>query len=165
VEEFSTKRGTMKEVDVSIPRRMFWSDKLVNKKKCPLCHSILAPEYHSYVLVTWSGEEPSTFITGNNNGSFCPECPVVVLDRKGFEQIIEEMAESPDLGISSAGRFAVLGIVNTDAIPEDKKHLPPGDDNPIPLVEFLYETDTANRGGEGRHKGKRLSGNQRRRRR
>jgi hypothetical protein len=155
----------MNEIDVSIPRRMFWSDKLVNKKKCPLCHSSLAPEYHSYVLATWSGEEATPFITGNNNGSFCPECPVVVLDRKGFERTIEEMAGRPDLGISGAVQYAVLGIVNTDAIPEDKKHLPHGDDNPIPIVEFLHETDVANRGGEGRHKGKRLSGNQRRRRR
>jgi len=156
----------MKEIDVSIPRRMFWSDKLVNKKKCPLCHSTLAPEYQSYVMVTWSGEEATQFITGNNDGAFCPECPVVVLDRKGFERTIAEMVEKPDWGISGTVRFAVLGIVDVDAIPEDKKHLPLGDDdNPVPLVEFLLETDIANKSGEERHKGKRLSGNQRRRRR
>jgi len=33
--------------------------------------------------------------------------------------------------------FALLGIVDLDAIPEDKRDLPLGDDdNPIPLVEF-----------------------------
>lgn len=145
---------------------MFWSDKLVNKKKCPLCHSTLVIEYHSYVMATWSGEEATPYITGNDNGSYCPECPVVVLDRKGFERTIEEMAGRPDWEISGAVRFAVLGIVDMDAIPEDKQNLPlGGDDNPIPIVEFLHETDTANRSGEGLHKGKRLSGNKRRRRR
>ena len=144
---------------------MFWSDKLVNRRKCPLCHSMLVNEYQSYVMVTWSGEETTPFITGSNNGAFCPECPVVVLDRQGFERTIGEMAEKSDWGISGAVQFAVLGIVNMDAIPEDKKHLPPGDDNPIPIVEFLHETDTANKSGAGPHKGKRLSGNQRRRRR
>jgi hypothetical protein len=156
----------MGEIDVSIPRRMFWSDKVVNKRKCPLCHSMLENEYQTYVMVTRSGGEATPFITGNDNGFFCPECPVVVLDRKGFERTVEGLAERPDWGISGAVRFGVLGIVDMDAIPEEKKHLPLGsDDNPIAVVEFLHETDTANRSAEGTQKGKRLSGNQRRRRR
>jgi hypothetical protein len=145
---------------------MFWSDKLVNKKKCPLCHSTLENEYHQYIMAIQSGKETTTLATGNDFGAFCPECPVVVLDRKGFERVIGEMVkESPDLEISGGVSFFVIGIVNTDAVPEDKRHLPlGGDDNPIPLVEFLHEIDTANR-SESRHGGKRLSGNQRRRRR
>jgi hypothetical protein len=40
-----------------------------------------------------------------------------------------------------AQEFTVTGIVNSDAIPDEKKHLPLGDDdNPIPLVEFLNIT-------------------------
>jgi hypothetical protein len=145
---------------------MFWSDKLVNKKKCPLCHSALENEYHHYVMAVLSGGETTPFITGNDCGAFCPECSIVVLDKKGLEKVIEEIAERPDSGISGAVQFAVLGIVNMDAIPEDKRHLPLGDDdNPIPLVKFLSETDMANRGDSGRNIGKRLSGNQRRRRR
>jgi len=156
----------MKKVDVSIPRKMFWSDKLVNKKKCPLCHSTLENEYHTYMMVTRSGGETTPFMTGNDSGSFCLECPVVVLDRKGFEQAIEAMAERPDWGISGTVQFTVLGIVNIDAVPEDKRHIPLGDEgNPIPLVEFLSETEIAKKIGEDQHKGKRLSGNQRRRRR
>jgi len=156
----------MKKIDVSVPRRMFWSDKLVNKKKCPLCHSTLENEYQTYVMVTRSGGETTPFITGNESGAFCPECPVVVLDRKGFEQAIEAMAEKPDWGISGTVQFAVMGIVNIEAVPEDKRHIPLGDDdNPIPLVAFLSETDTANKSVGGQPKGKRLSGNQRRRRR
>jgi len=156
----------MKEIDVSVPRRMFWSDKLVNKRKCPLCHSMLENKYQTYVMVAQSGEEATPFITGNDNGAFCPECPVVVLDRKSFERAVEELAERPDSRISGSVQFGVLGIVDMDAIPEEKKHLPlGGDDNPISIVEFLRETNTANRSAEAPQKGKRLSGNQRRRRR
>jgi hypothetical protein len=156
----------MKKFDASVPRRMFWSDKLVNKKKCPLCHSTLENDYHTYMMVTRSGGETTPFIVGGDDGAFCPECPVVVLDRKGFERYIEAMVKKPDWGISGAVQFAVLGIVDIDAIPEDKHHIPVGeDDNPIPLVQFLSETDMPNKGGGRQHKGKRLSGNQRRRRR
>jgi len=38
---------------------------------------------------------------------------------------------------STSLEFAVLGIVDMSAIPEDKKGIPiGGNDNPIPLVEF-----------------------------
>jgi len=156
----------MKKFDASVPRKMFWSDKLVNKKKCPLCHSTLENEYQDYIIAIRRGEDITTLGAGNEYGAFCSECPVVVLDRKGFERFIGGIVkESPNLEISGAVSFVVLGIVNMDAVPEDKRHLPlGGDDNPIPLVQFLHEIDTANR-SESRHGGKRLSGNQRRRRR
>lgn len=156
----------MKKFDASVSRRMFWSDNLVNKKKCPLCHSALEKEYHQYIMAILTGKETTSLATGNDCGAFCPDCPVVVLDRKCFENIIGEAAQRPNWGISGAVQYVVLGIVNPDDIPEDKRHLPlGGDDNPIPLVEFLSELDMANRGASGRHIGKRLSGNQRRRRR
>jgi hypothetical protein len=146
---------------------MFWSDKLVNRKKCPLCHSALEKEYHTYGIAVVSGKEIRTLITGNDAGSFCPECPVVVLDRKGFDQVMEDIVrERPDWVMSDSLRYIVVGLVDTDAVPEDKRHLPPGsEDNPITVVEFLQEIDTANRNEGRRHEGKRLSGNQRRRRR
>jgi hypothetical protein len=157
----------MKKFDASIPRKMFWSDKLVNKKKCPLCRSALENEYHHYIIAIRRGEEITTFGVGNDYGAFCSECPVVVLDRKDFEGVVGGIVkENQDLGISGAVNFVVLGIVNTDAVPEDKRHLPMGgDDNPIPLVQFLHEIDTASKSEARRHEGKRLSGNQRRRRR
>ena len=156
----------MKKFDASIPRKMFWSESLVNKKKCPLCHSTLENEYHHYIIAVRTGKEITTLGVGNDYGSFCPECPVVVLDRKGFERVIGQIAEeSPDLGMSGAVSFLVIGIADMDAVPEDKRHLPlGGDDNPIPLVEFLREIDAASK-SEAQHKGKRLSGNRRRRRR
>jgi len=156
----------MKKFDVSIPRKMFWSDSLVNRKKCPLCHSTLENEYHHYIMAVRSGKEITTLGVGNDYGSFCPECPVVVLDRKGFERSVEGIVkENPDWKMSGDVSLAVIGIVNMDTVPEDQRHLPMvSDGNPIPLVEFLREIDTANK-SESWHGGKRLSGNQRRRRR
>jgi hypothetical protein len=156
----------MKKFDASIPRKMFWADRLVNKKKCPICHSTLENEYHHYILAIRRGEEITTLGVGTDYGAFCAECPVVALDRKGFERYVGEIVEeNPDWKMSSDVRFVVVGIVNIDAIPEDKRHLTLGsDDNPIPLVSFLQEIDTANK-SESRHGGKRLSGNRRRRRR
>ena len=156
----------MKKFDASVRRRMFWSDKLVNKKKCPLCRSALENEYHHYIMAIQNGKETTTLASGNDYGAFCPECPVVVLDRKGVESVVAGIfKENPDWEMSGAVSFVVIGIVNMEAVPEDKRHLPlGGDDNPLPLVEFLHEIDTANSSG-GRHEGKRLSGNQRRRRR
>ena len=156
----------MKKFDASIPRKMFWSDSLVNKKKCPLCHSTLENEYHHYIIAVRTGKEITTLGVGNDYGAFCSECPVVVLDRKGFERNVGGIVkENPDWKMSGDLRFVVLGIVNMDAVPEDQRHLPLGSDsNPIPLVEFLREIDTANK-SKSRHGGNRLSGNQRRRRR
>jgi len=156
----------MEKFDVSIPRRMFWSDSLVNKKKCPLCHSTLENEYHHYIMAIRSGKEITTLGAGNDYGAFCPECPVVVLDRKDFKRVVGGIVEeNPDWKMSGDLSFVVIGIVNMDAVPEDQRQLPLGSDgNPIPLVEFLQQIDMANK-SESRHAGKRLSGNRRRRRR
>jgi hypothetical protein len=45
----------------------------------------------------------------------------------------------PGIGSEIHGsKFAVLGLVDLEAIPDDKKHLSLGDEgNPIPLVQFL----------------------------
>ncbi|MGH9838294.1 MAG: hypothetical protein ACREEM_05885 [Blastocatellia bacterium] len=104
------------------------------------------------------------FIIGNDFGSFCPQCPVVVLDRDRFgKQLVKSLEEE-----SSGGRiefaFTVVGIIDLEAIPDDKKDVPIGDDeNPIPLVEFIETIERTDQGGEGQPAGKRLSGNQRRR--
>jgi hypothetical protein len=157
----------MKKFDAAIPRRMFWSDSLVNKKRCPLCHSTLENEYHHYIMVIRSGKETTAVGAANDYGAFCPECPVVVLDKNGFERLARESVEkNPDWKMPGDLSFIVIGIVNLNAVPEDKRHLPlGGDDNPIPIVEFLREIDTASQSDAPLHKGKRLSGNQRRRRR
>jgi hypothetical protein len=60
----------MGKFDASVPRKMFWSDKLAIKKKCPLCHSRLDSEYHTYAMVIRNGGETTPFIAGNDSGAF-----------------------------------------------------------------------------------------------
>ncbi len=72
------------------------------------------------------------FVIGNDGGCFCPHCPVVVLD---YEEFLEGVLAA---GASQGTLFTVVGVVDWDAIPEDKRDEPIGEeDNPIPLVKFL----------------------------
>lgn len=138
-----------KKFDASIPRRMYWSNEIKNKKRCPECNSKLEEEYHTYLLIIKGGNEFESFITGHDGGYFCPKCPVIILDYKTFSEI----ASATDI-ISSSFEFTVAGIVDIDAIPPDKSHLPLGDDdNPIPLVKFIQRADKDN--SERKDRGKR----------
>jgi len=122
----------MKKFDASIPRWRYWSHKVSNPQTCPKCQSPLEKEFHTYLLLTREGNEIMQFMTGNDGGSFCPNCPVVVLDYDIFSSRIAAAV------IPGEGSFSVIGIVDLEAIPEDKKDIPIGEDgNPIPLVKFL----------------------------
>jgi hypothetical protein len=122
----------MKKIDVSIPRWMYWSDDVSSLPNCPKCGTPLVKERHAYLLMVKEEKDMESFVVGNDSGSFCPNCPVVVLEKEEFEN-------SAIIGSdSSAGMFSVAGIVNLDAIHNEKQDIPIGtDDNPVPLVEFL----------------------------
>ena len=101
---------------------------------------MLENESHAYFLIVKRKQHFEPLTTLNDGGYFCPNCPVVVLDNEKFE----EMAS---IGIRSSKpvEFTVAGLVDYEAIPEDKAHLPLGyDDNPIPLVKFIGHPDESN---------------------
>jgi hypothetical protein len=153
----------MKIFDPSVPRKMYWSNKIPNKLRCPHCKSKLEKEYQSYLLTTRSQGEYETFISGNDYGTFCSQCPIVVLDFEGINQIIQQVFDRTDWIKSPKLSFAVLGMLDLDAVPEEKRDQSFGtDDNPYPLVSFLDHLE-GNEGGQIPRKGKRLSGNKRRR--
>lgn len=127
------KKSKQYRFDPSIPRAMYWSHEIPSPDKCPECNGSLESEYHLYLLFIkdkQSGEiEP--FLTGNDGGSFCSQCPVIVLNTKTFEEAARTGTDS------SNDAFTVVGILDLNAIPEDKKHLPLGaEGNPLPLVQF-----------------------------
>jgi len=144
----------MKKFDASLPRKMFWSKDVGGKEICPECHGRLERERHTYMLFTQEGRDFDSFVVGNDSGYFCARCPVVVLDYEAF-------AESAMVGKPTSGsfEFTVPGIVDLDAIPEDKKNIPLGeDDNPIPLMKFtnLFDNgDTRRRRSRDRRRKKR----------
>lgn len=116
----------------SVPRKMYWSERAADHMYCPDCGGPLQREQHSYVLATKHRGHTEFFIAGTDDGYFCARCPVVVLDREGF-------ARFAAIGVRSADdlKFVVLGIVDLEAVPEDKRHLPFDEKtNPVPLVRF-----------------------------
>ncbi|MBI4769278.1 MAG: hypothetical protein HY784_02415 [Chloroflexi bacterium] len=80
---------------------------------------------------------------GSDFGWFCDNCPAIVINMAKVSKMLEHRLSHWEVG----NEFAVLGIVNLDAIPEDKRDLPLGDDdNPIPLVEFTYPSGSPSAG-------------------
>lgn len=122
---------------------MYWSNDVKNSKICPRCGSSLEQEYQSYVMLVRIRNENEQFAVGTDGGYFCPECPVVVLDRDKFIELASVGLESAGYDDSSV-ELAVAGIVDMDAIPEDKKDKTLGTEyNPIPLVSFLESKENA----------------------
>lgn len=128
----------MKQFSASTPRRMYWSDEVGGCSRCPQCSGHLLLERHSYYVAVRRGGRIEGFLVGNDGGHFCRGCPVVVIDSEVFRDCLES-ASAPPRG----AEFAVLGIVDLSAVPEDRRHLPFDEQhNPLPLVKFLQ--------GEGR---------------
>ena len=121
------------EFPASLPRRMYWSDKVGGCNRCPECGGPLLSDYHSYVLETVHTETTDTHLLGNDGGHFCRTCPVVVLDSDAFENLALIAAA----GVPMA-RYRVLGIIDMEAVPEDTRDIPFDEDtNPVPLVKFI----------------------------
>lgn len=59
----------------------------------------------------------------------------MVLDTEAFAKTAKENSRQAN------PLFTILGIVDLAAVPKGKQHLEFGDDNPIPLVEFLNIDD------------------------
>jgi len=139
-----------KKFDASIHRKMFWSDEIPNKKICPECNSKLENEYHTYIILIKNKNDVIPLIAGHDGGYFCPKCPIIVLDR----EIVSELALATNPP-STSFWFTSVGIVDLNAIPPEKAHLPIDcDDNPIPLVEFIRESskDDSNKKDRGKRR-------------
>ena len=121
----------MKTIDISKPKRMYWDYCNPISDGCPECKKKLVNERHSFLLAVKVKNKTEPFMTGSDAGYFCPDCPVVVLEKEDFTEIA--ITES---GVDKPV-FNVIGIVDTDTIPEDKRDDPYSDDNPIPVVYFL----------------------------
>jgi hypothetical protein len=99
----------------------------------------LQQSYQHYLIATRRGNKVTdTFMTGNKMGWFCTRCPVVVINPTEVSEFLPYRLSKWDVG----NEFAVLGIIDLNAVPQDKRELPlGGDDNPIPLVQFTNLSD------------------------
>lgn len=135
----------MKKFPASIPRKVFRSEDVGGHLRCPECGGALASEGHSYVVAVREHGEMQILLVGNDDGYFCEACPVVVLDSDAFAELVLLA-----IGRESSGQFAVLGIVDLEAVPKEKRSVPfREDDNPIPLVEFIRPGERKPRGRRG----------------
>jgi hypothetical protein len=92
---------------------------------CPRCQGELKKEYGIFLLVTPEEEWSIT----SANGLFCQQCTVLLLDEDDFND------RALLAGVTD--EYRIVGLVDLEAIPEDKRDMPIGEPgNPIPLVEF-----------------------------
>jgi hypothetical protein len=121
----------------SVPRKMYWSDHVGGTARCPDCGTALEQERHTYCVGARHRGSTEGFVIGSNAGHFCAKCPVVVLDRNEIRTLA-----ALSLGFGSDVQVVVLGIVDLDAVPKEKAHLPfDQETNPMPLVTFTNFPD------------------------
>jgi len=128
----------MSKFNAAIPRRVYYSDQVTDPERCPECGKPLERDHQTYLLeIRNVAGDIESFLTSIAAGAFCASCPVVVLARDKVESIVQHAGERFLPGKQRL-EFVVLGLVDLDAIPPEKRDIPLGDDdNPIPLVRFL----------------------------
>lgn len=102
---------------------------------CPECQRPLIAENCTILLIAGSDKEEGEFLTNLTGSHFCEQCPVVVFDSSKVEQ-----AAMTAIRDGTVHAYAIAGIVDLDAVPEEKKYLELGtDENPLPFIHFLPE--------------------------
>ncbi len=121
----------------SVPRKMYWANEVGGTARCPDCGTALEKENHAYAVVTREKGRMQVFCVGPAPGHFCSTCPAVVLKLEDFYDLV-----ALAVGPHGTPEFVVAGIVDLDAVPKEKAHLPFNQDtNPMPLVTFTNFPD------------------------
>lgn len=125
--------------DLSIKRRRYYSEE--NELTCcPECGLSLIEDNCTVLIAVRSDTDKGEFMSNMTGSHFCESCPVVVFD-------LDKIEQAARIGIRGEEnlQFIVLGIVNFNAIPVEKRHIEIGtDDNPLPLVYFLPDIHKPN---------------------
>jgi len=126
-------------IDAAIPRECVYKQFEEHPGPCPRCGGPLQSHQATYLIVTRrGGKSADSFFVGNDMGWFCARCPTVVVNPDEVNEYLQYSLPEWNVGTE----FVVAGIVDLDAVPEEKRDLPLGDDdNPIPLVEFTAVSD------------------------
>ena len=111
--------------------------------------------YACYLVATRNrGVAADNFVLGSDFGWFCPGCPTVGVESPRMRALLWQGMPAWDVGAD----FALLGLVDFDAIPADRRHTELGtDENPVPLLRFRVDRPTS------RHERKTQGGKKRRR--
>ena len=151
-------------IDTSIPRECIPWEGQGDPGPCPRCGAPLKQEYVTYLVLTrQDGKMADSFMAGSDEGWFCTQCPVLLLNS-------QELTEPLSFGLPKwnvGDESAVVGIVDLNAIPADKANVPIGaPGNPVPLVEFsnLRTPGTARSSRPGRKRSRPKKRHKKRRR-
>ncbi len=123
----------MSTPDTSTPRNRYWSTEVdTGTDTCPECGGKLQQSNQSYGLAVSAGGQPTYCTSESDGGFFCSACAAVVLDYEAFAQ--KAIAA---VGASGKVNFSVLGVIDTNQIPEDQRGFPLDQlKGPLPLVQF-----------------------------
>ena len=120
--------------NIKIQRDAVYKDFSDDAGPCPKCGSMLEQANLPYMVVTRTGNRlEDSFLISGDFGWYCQSCPVLVLNRAKL---------SKTMGFGKPGwkvgqEFSVMGVMNLDAIPENKRDIPLGSPGmPNVLVKF-----------------------------
>ena len=139
-------------INISQPREAIYKSFTGQPGPCPRCGGELRQSYQTYLVATRRGSKiTDSFMMGNDMGWFCTSCPTVVINPEDVNDMMQYQLSHWDAG----DEFAVLGLVDLDAVPKDRQSAPLGEEgNPIPLIEFTNISDGTARGGRRRPRSK-----------
>ncbi|MCB0596555.1 MAG: SEC-C domain-containing protein [Phaeodactylibacter sp.] len=121
-------------INIAEPKRLYYSHEF-SLDSCPECKGPLTEEGCTILLAARSEKDEAEFLTNLNGSHFCEQCPVVVFDSSKVEQAVIS-----GLKDDSIFQYAIVGIVDLEAVPKEKRSLQLGtDENPLPLIRFLPE--------------------------
>lgn len=125
-------------IGISTPRACWYQTFADQPGPCPECGAALHRSYQTYLIGTRRGRHlADAFLMGGDFGWFCPRCPTVVIDPRDVSAHLAHSLPGWNVGTE----FAMLGLVDREAIPPGKQQRPLGaEDNPLPLVEFTRVT-------------------------
>ncbi len=122
----------MEAIDVTIKRRQYFNDE-ISGFDCPECNERLITKDQCVMLYVIAQNNEAEFMTNAAGSAFCPNCPVVVFDKQKVSQLADIAMRHDEVEA-----FGIAGIVDLDAVPEEKASMQLGtDENPVPLIPFL----------------------------
>jgi hypothetical protein len=158
----------MENFDPSIRRKKYSAHKVFNRLRCPRCRTRLEPHDCAYLMAAdlMDGSEIQMNILNGPYGSFCPHCPIVVLDEKIISTSLIESLRNNRVEVTNLS-VSFIGIVDLNAFLDEEGRVPQDKENATPLAvaEFVQEIEGGAAIPGAQPGGKRLSGNQRRRQR
>lgn len=120
--------------NIKIRREVIYKKFAATPGACPKCGGNLEQTNLPYMVATRTGNRiDDTFLVNGDFGWLCESCPVIVLNQAE----VRKMMGFNKSGWAVGSEFLVLGIMDLDAIPEKKRHLPIGSpEMPNVLVKF-----------------------------